>query len=449
MYYTIKNQFILFQYELCTMKVVRKIADSYLYSNALFGSSFGLERETLRVEQNGCLSQSKHPFVDDPNIERDFCESQIEIITPVCDSIDSLYDSLNEIDKSVRNELLKLEEYLWPFSNPPFITDESIRIAEYHGSKKDKEIYRIYLSEKYGKHQMLYCGIHFNFSYSDLYLRQCFINSDSHDFTEFKNKVYLSLAEKVSYYSWLIVYLTSASPICDSSFSKNDDHKETVFSGEASLRNGKHGYWNYFTPILDYSDVHSYTNSINNYVKRGQLHSASECYVPVRLKPKGENSLEQLEKTGINHIELRMLDLNPLARLGIFKEDLEFIYLFLVYLTCLPKEKLSEFDTELQECAIINHRNAAKFDCSDVCINGVPLVEAGIAILDDMELFYIKHSQKHNAEKINLIKHRLRYPERRYAQKVLSIFSQDYINKGIDLAKYYSNCNGLYIKEAI
>ena len=49
---------------------------------------FGIERETLRVDSNGRLAQTPHPFGDDESLTRDFCENQTEIVTPVCSSID-------------------------------------------------------------------------------------------------------------------------------------------------------------------------------------------------------------------------------------------------------------------------------------------------------------------------------------------------------------------------
>ena len=47
---------------------------------------FGLEKESLRVTTKGFLSHTKHPFVGEPHMERDFCENQTELITGVADS---------------------------------------------------------------------------------------------------------------------------------------------------------------------------------------------------------------------------------------------------------------------------------------------------------------------------------------------------------------------------
>ena len=46
----------------------------------------GLERETLRVDENGRLAQTPHPLGDSQTFTRDFCENQVEIVTPPSDS---------------------------------------------------------------------------------------------------------------------------------------------------------------------------------------------------------------------------------------------------------------------------------------------------------------------------------------------------------------------------
>jgi glutamate--cysteine ligase len=159
----------------------------------------------------------------------------------------------------------------------------------------------------------------------------------------------------------------------------------TAFDGYASMRSGERGYWNQFTPQLDYSSLTAYTDSVMRYVEKGVLFSAGELYLPVRIKPRGENSLAALRKNGADHIELRMFDLNPLEGLGINKTDLEFAYLFLTYLTSLDD---FEFTAQMQSRAIENHKSAAKYDAANSYIDGVSVYEAAELILDDMAEFF-------------------------------------------------------------
>ena len=79
---------------------------------------FGLEKESLRVTPEGYLAHTRHPFMDNPNMERDFCENQTELITGVADSVEEVWQQLAGLQKKAVKTLLKLKsgkEFLWPF----------------------------------------------------------------------------------------------------------------------------------------------------------------------------------------------------------------------------------------------------------------------------------------------------------------------------------------------
>lgn len=349
----------------------------------IFDGGFGLERETLRVTERGRLAQTPHPFGNNRNFERDFCENQLEIITPVCESVDEAIDELGRLSSYAQRVLEQKGEYLWMNSNPPHIeTEDEIPVARYRGEKQYKREYRLNLQRRYGKRLMLYSGIHFNYSISDDFLKSIYDGAD--DFQAFKNRLYLRLFKYTNMYSWLLVLLTAASPVYDLSFDR-DNLSGTGFDGYSSRRNSDNGYWNIFVPKLDYSSLSGYVSSVENYIKKGALFSAGELYLPVRLKPRGENSIKSLINNGVDHIELRMFDLNPLAPQGIFAEDLKFSHYFLIYLLSLPD---FEFTVELQAQAIANHKAAAGFNLEEIKINRYSAVNAAFGILDDMRIYF-------------------------------------------------------------
>ncbi len=82
-----------------------------IFSNYFFDGGFGLERETLRIDKNGRLAQTPHPF-DDPHLQRDFCENQFEIITGVNDSVKNAIEELAEWDLTARKKLAESGEKL-------------------------------------------------------------------------------------------------------------------------------------------------------------------------------------------------------------------------------------------------------------------------------------------------------------------------------------------------
>lgn len=343
-------------------------------SKYYFSGKFGIERETLRTDSHGRLAQTPHPFGNDEHITRDFCENQIELVTPVCSSVDEAVSALAELDKRARAELAKNGESIWLYSNPPHLGSENeIPIADFTGDHSSKRAYREVLEKKYGKKLMLFSGIHFNFSFAEEFLRE--LNTAGEDFAGFRDSLYLRLYKQLMAHSWLLVLLTAASPYYDASLDK--DGKSGIVIGEyASLRNSRRGYWNKFLPILDHRTLRTFTGSIKKHIITGSLYSASELYLPVRLKPKGANTLENLAANGVDHIELRMFDLDPSSPLGIDSRNLGFAHLLMLYLLSKPD---FDFTPELQEKAVREHKNAALLEPD------TDLLERGAEILEDME----------------------------------------------------------------
>ncbi|MCM1498492.1 MAG: hypothetical protein NC124_08500 [Clostridium sp.] len=438
---------------------------------------FGLEKESLRVDHNGFLSHTKHPFEEQKNITRDFCENQIELVTAVFDQVHRVMQHLEELQITVLETLQGLEtgrEYLWPFSNPPYVKGESdIPIAQFDGDLKQKTQYRDYLAGKYGKSIMLFSGIHLNYSFADEMLKEAyqealsksgrqFLQTKEMTYPMYKNQVYLQLAQKVLQYSWFIVYLTAASPVLDASIMESEEGirpqadkwkggknegisrrktwQEEDLTKYASVRCGEQGYWNRFTPVLDYRNLENYIQSIEDYVKKGKLLSASELYYPVRVKPQGENSLMRLRERGINHIELRMLDVNPLSPVGLIEEDVEFIHYFLLYLMCQDDVLLTP---EEQAGAIRNEKQAAMFDDSQILIQkpggrNNRIREEAFGILTDMEAFFASLDKPQVAKSIRYQKQKLLLPDNRYADRIRREYGAGYVKRGLKLADEYA-----------
>lgn len=357
----------------------------------LLTGEFGLERETLRVTGDGYMAQTPHPFPEDPNIVRDFCENQTEINTGVHASAEAVIAELAGHSARLEAVLKERGEKLWLYSNPPYIRNaEDIPVARYEGAQRGKQSYRLYLAEKYGKYVMTLSGIHVNYSLSDRLLRQNYAGSGIEDYTAFKNLLYLHLARSFVRHGWIINLLMSASPICDGSYFSPEALGRPVTTRYASVRCGKDGYWNRFTPHLSYSSILAYAESIQKYVDNGELANAGELYYPVRLKPRGANRLNNLVQNGVNHIEIRNVDINPFAAYGIDARDLKFIELLLLFLVSGEDRPLTRDE---QDTAAENFKNAALLDIDAARIHmpgGAVLSarEAGRNLLQKMRAFY-------------------------------------------------------------
>ena len=312
-----------------------------------FDGNFGLEREALRVTANGRMAHTPHPFpADHPRIVRDFCENQTEINTRVWPTAKEAVEELKEIDATIRAAIAPQGARVWPNSNPPPIADESEVVpARFEGALAGKSTYRDYLAAKYGKRLMAYCGIHVNFSFGERLVAAAggTRSRASASLRDFRDALYLHVAEQCVKWGWAIVALTAASPRGD----------------YASVRCSERGYWNRFVPVLDFSGVQAYAKGIARYVAEGLLVAPSELYYPVRLKPRGVNNLLTLAEQGIDHIEIRCVDLNPLTDGLVDVRDIEFIHLFFLWCAAQERETLS---AERQEHSVAAFKAAARMD---------------------------------------------------------------------------------------
>ena len=429
-------------------------SDNNKVRRLLLTGNFGLEKEMLRVTANGRMAHTPHPFPDDEHITRDFCENQTEINTAVFKSADEVVGNLYDHTRRIQQQIAKQGELLWPFSNPPYIrNEEDIPVAQFEGGRSSKTAYRNYLSDRYGRYKMTLSGIHFNYSFSGDLLRLNYeVETDlrikkgkeTDAYRAYESRLYLNLAERLAAYGWIMTVLTAASTILDPTFFEQGKTQQdgATFVGMASVRCSELGYWNSFTPELNYSNIGAYADSIQRYVDEGWIKAPSELYYPIRLKPRGPNRLDTLREKGVNHIELRMIDLNPLRKEGIDVRDVKFAQLLLVWLASTPHQPISSKD---QMQAIANFKNAAHYDLKTVKIvmpdGEVSTVEeAALRVLGSMRDFFLGIDAP--GEVMSVLEYQYRKitsPEDyRYACIVKRVFSEGFKKKGLQLCANYS-----------
>ncbi len=415
-------------------------------SRQIFDGHTGLEKESLRVTEDGRFSRTRHPFPGEKHIVRDFSENQVEINTGVCDSPEAAVQELSEYTVKIQNTLsrMKPREYLWPNSNPPYIENEQdIPIAIYDKEEMDKRIYREYLAVRYGRYKMAFSGIHVNYSFSEDLLEAGFKASGLMDFGDYKERLYLKLAENMAFYGWIVTAVTAASADMDGSFFQEGKKGKTTFFGMGSVRCSELGYWNHFVPIFDYTSLSSYVKSIRKYVDSGFISFPSELYYPIRLKPRGLNNLESLETGGVDHIELRNIDLNPLTCSGLDLRDLKFIRLLLIWAASIPRIALSEAD---QVQVAQNFKNAARYDLHTVNIlfpdgEYMTVLDAGRKVIGQMRDFFLANLDEENRrthgvmEILDFEEDKFIHPKNRYTAKLHRAFSEDYFVKNLEIAR--------------
>ena len=317
---------------------------------------FGVEKENIRVDRNGVISQTPHPavFGDKLNhsyITTDFSESQVEMITPPMPTIDETLGFLETIHDIVSLELE--DEYLWPQSIPPILpNDDHIPIAKYATGDSKEEAYREKLAEKYGKKKQVISGIHFNISLNEALLKMLYQHtSQAISFDSFKDEVYLKMTRQLLRHRWLYLLIFGSSPIVDPTYDLKCCDLPIYFTSKTrglSLRNSCFGYGNIEDLYPDYSSASGYLQSIEQMVKEGTLTATKELYASVR--PKFTPNTQS-----ISYLEARFLDINPLSKIGLTPEMLQFIHFLVIY--GLLTDEQDNFTPKFQAIANLNHGN--------------------------------------------------------------------------------------------
>lgn len=353
----------------------------------------GIEKEGLRVTPKAIVAQTKHPetlgaALTHPAITTDYSEALLEFITPTFQRIDDCISCLEDLHsytlKNIKNELL------WPASMPCKLDgDTSIPIAHYGNSNNGqlKYTYRLGLGNRYGRMMQSIAGIHYNFSMPEDFWRYYQkIKGVSGDLHAFQSQCYFDLIRNFRRHSWLLIYLFGASPVLDSSFIKNRDVKKlTKFHDDTlglpfatSLRMSDLGYRSEVQKSLNinYNNLDNYCygmsqairKSYNGYEKIGVKVGGQYCQLntnilqieneyyseirPKRTTQANETPVDALANRGVEYVEVRLLDINPLLPVGIDAKQIRFLDAFLLY--CLLSD--SPESNVLEEAEITNNQ---------------------------------------------------------------------------------------------
>ncbi|ARF17478.1 bifunctional glutamate--cysteine ligase GshA/glutathione synthetase GshB [Sporosarcina ureae] len=303
---------------------------------------YGIEKEGQRVDLVGNLATTDHPasigMADEhPYIQRDFSETQMELITPVLNTRDELFDYLSAIHDVAYRSMGK-GEMLWPLSMPPALPEKEEDIVIAKLENFENVLYRRSLSTSYGRRKQMICGIHFNFEFGDELLKKLFdLQSEIDNYKHFKTNIYLKLTRNYLYYRWLVTYFYGASPTSDENFYGCDDQPNEPVR---SIRSSRFGYVNHDEVKVSFSSIEKYIEDLSCVVNKGLLVEEKEFYTAMRLR--GSERVEEFLTEGVRYVELRNIDLNPFETNGISYEQAEFLHIFSLYL--LQKDEHPESD---------------------------------------------------------------------------------------------------------
>ena len=340
--------------------------------NAFEGRRVGIEKESLRVDRAGYISQRPHPVelgsaLAHPTITTDFSEALLEFVTPAWRGTRETLRSLRHLHQFTYP--LIGDEVLWATSMPCMVTgDHSIPIARYGSSNVGtmKHVYRRGLSHRYGRVMQIISGVHFNFSLPRPFWA-AFRDTEGRGgerIGAFASDGYFALVRNFHRRGWLVPLLFGASPAICRSFLGGAPHTFSALGRGTlhepfgtSLRMSDIGYKNksqrnlgisYDSPADYVRTLHAATETRHppyealGVVAGGEhrqlnanlLQIENEYYSFVRPKQiarSGEKPTVALQRRGVRYVEIRALDVDPFSPVGIDEGTMRFMEAFLIH----------------------------------------------------------------------------------------------------------------------
>ena len=340
------------------------VIPTWVDASLLKGMLRGIERESLRMQSNGFLSQKNHPkalgsALTHPHITTDYSEALMEFITTPQSTIAAALDELRDIH-TVVHQHLEEGERLWPLSMPCMLDDneENIQLAQYGTSNigRFKTLYRRGLGVRYGRRMQTISGVHYNLSFPDQFFAELQQQESEQELKQlsaqdYRSHRYFGLIRNFIRLTPLVMYLLGASPsVCRCFLTGREHHlqplvKGTLYLPEATaLRMGRLGYQNSAQKELGihYNDLHDYLDGLQKavhtpYPEFSALGLDDESGEPIQIndhvlqieneyyslvRPKqvpqaGETPSQALKNRGVGYVELRAVDVNPYSSIGI------------------------------------------------------------------------------------------------------------------------------------
>ncbi len=331
----------------------------------------GVEKESLRVRQDGGLSHRPHPealgaALTHPYLTTDYSESLPEFVTSAQRSNWETLQLLCDLHAWTHRRLG--DELLWPASMPCVLNaDQDIPIAYYGTSNAGlmKSVYRSGLGYRYGRAMQAIAGVHFNYSLpSDFWPAYREREGASEPLADFRSAGFMGVVRNYRRNAWLVTYLFGASPALCKSF-RPDGHellaeldRATWYAPFAtSLRMSDLGYRNKTqgrlaisaNSLVDYiagltaavttvepryAEIGVVVDGEYRQLNANILQIENEYYSAIRPKPSKTSPnrpIVALRTLGVEYVEVRTLDLNLTDPVGINQNQMRFIEALLIF----------------------------------------------------------------------------------------------------------------------
>lgn len=309
----------------------------------MFSCRFGLEAKKHRVLTNG--RASRYPYPDNLRsrqyniyLNSGYTDDMIDFETPPVTGSRQAVTHLKMLEQ-VMIAHLRSDERLWPLSMAPApLYQNDLDFLKTDFTKFWDQSDHDYLGSKYGIVKEIMGDVHINFGLDDGLISQLYQRFYQDEYTtevDFRNHLYFKLAQAYYLYQWLFTYLYGASPVTED---MPESFPDSLDLPVRSIRASEFGDDNIASERITYNSLAEHADQIQEFLNNGTFYSLKEFFGPVRLRCHDQDmrdfkgSLSQ----GVDYLEFRNFDLDPLSRTGISDDTLNFLELLLLHALVSP-----------------------------------------------------------------------------------------------------------------
>ncbi|GGI63566.1 glutamate--cysteine ligase [Limosilactobacillus caviae] len=418
----------------------------------LFSSKFGLEAKKHRILTNG--RASRYPYPENLRsrqyniyLNSGFTDDMMDFETAPVVGAKNAVRQLKMLEQIAISNL-RSDERLWPLSMAPGPTyQHDLEYLQTAFTKTWDQQTHDYLGKKYGIVQEILGDVHVNFGLDDELINelyQRFYVEQYPNRIDFQNHLYFKLAQNFYLYQWLFTYLYGASPVSmDMPHSIPEDLQLPV----RSLRCSDYGDDNFADEQVTYASYDQHFAELKQFMNDGTYYSMKEFFGPVRLRRHNTRNIDDALREGINYLEFRNFDLDPLSRTGISDDTINFLELLLLnsIISPLPDDlpaRLAEVKKRNNEVALQKPKDQLPW-----------MHEAAIKLIAELQNFIIEFNAPREYQLA------LKFVRRRVDDPSLTISGQladqlddgDLLSFGLKIAndRYTKNINFQHPLQAI
>lgn len=251
-----------------------------------------------------------------------------------------------------------------------------------------------------------------NFSFKPTLFEK--IKKEFNNVPEDINDAYLKITRAFMKKAWILMYFFGATPLqLDEGEMSKISLRNTEKTGFSSTKKLK----------VDLTNKNTYLESIKDLMKDNTINAPTELYIPIRIKSKDKyNILEELKKDEIDHIEVRLCDINPFDKCGVSIDQMNIFVLFII------------------QCLIEDEENFHGYDYKQIAEEGFNSKQID-ELIDELK-FYKEINEKLELvfeESIDKYLNNITRKQNNIAEEVIKLSENEGLLNGIlNLAKNYS-----------